>query len=133
MITGQLVCARLLGDKTPAKEHAAVWVPDSDAQFCMHCLKAKFTTMNRRVCTSVVCSYSKPQANISKTCFNLLFNTLILSFFSKGQSDAQSLVQQEQQKLESVPAANLPVVPTAGSQPALLPVQTEQASSDSTQ
>ena len=39
----------LLGDKTPAKEHAAVWVPDSEAQFCMHCLKAKFTTMNRRV------------------------------------------------------------------------------------
>ena len=39
----------LSGDKTPAKEHAAVWVPDSEAQFCMHCLKAKFTTMNRRV------------------------------------------------------------------------------------
>lgn len=38
-----------LGDKTPAKEHAAVWVPDSEAQYCMHCLKAKFTTMNRRV------------------------------------------------------------------------------------
>ena len=38
-----------LGDKTPAKEHAAVWVPDSEAQYCMHCLKAKFTTVNRRV------------------------------------------------------------------------------------
>lgn len=47
------------GDKTPAKEHAAVWVPDSEAQFCMHCLKAKFTTMNRRhhcrKCGAVVC------------------------------------------------------------------------------
>ena len=38
-----------LGDKRPAKEHAAVWVPDSDAQYCMHCLKTKFTTVNRRV------------------------------------------------------------------------------------
>ena len=43
------LCTYLLGDKKPAKEHAAVWVPDSEAHYCMHCLKAKFTTMNRRV------------------------------------------------------------------------------------
>ena len=36
-------------DKQPATEHAAVWVPDSDASVCMHCRKAKFTTINRRV------------------------------------------------------------------------------------
>ena len=47
-----------LGDKTPATELAAVWVPDSDAQYCMHCLKTKFTTMNRRVkyCTIATCA-----------------------------------------------------------------------------
>ncbi|XP_065903259.1 pleckstrin homology domain-containing family F member 2-like isoform X2 [Dysidea avara] len=47
------------GDKKPATEHAAVWVPDSEAQYCMHCLKVKFTTMNRRhhcrKCGAVVC------------------------------------------------------------------------------
>ena len=36
-------------DKQPATEHAAVWVPDSDASVCMHCWEAKFTTINRRV------------------------------------------------------------------------------------
>ncbi len=36
-------------NKQPAKEHAAVWVPDCDANTCMHCLKTKFTPINRRV------------------------------------------------------------------------------------
>ena len=36
-------------NKKPATEHAAVWVPDSDASTCMHCLKTKFTPINRRV------------------------------------------------------------------------------------
>ena len=43
-----------VGDKKPATEHAAVWVPDSEAQYCMHCLKAKFTTMNRRVSVEIL-------------------------------------------------------------------------------
>lgn len=35
--------------KEPMKEHAAVWIPDNEASTCMHCRKAKFTTLNRRV------------------------------------------------------------------------------------
>lgn len=46
-------------NKKPATEHAAVWVPDGDASTCMHCLKTKFTPINRRhhcrKCGAVVC------------------------------------------------------------------------------
>lgn len=46
-------------NKKPAQDHAAVWVPDSDASTCMHCLKTKFTPFNRRhhcrKCGAVVC------------------------------------------------------------------------------
>eukprot|EP00112_Aurelia_sp_Birch-Aquarium-sp1_P015437 Seg3418.3 transcript_id=Seg3418.3/GoldUCD/mRNA.D3Y31 product="Pleckstrin-like domain-containing family F member 2" protein_id=Seg3418.3/GoldUCD/D3Y31 len=45
--------------KKSTKEHAAVWVPDSDATCCMHCRKTKFTAINRRHhcrrCGLVVC------------------------------------------------------------------------------
>ena len=37
--------------KKGTTEHAAVWVPDSEASTCMHCLKSKFTAINRRVST----------------------------------------------------------------------------------
>ena len=42
-----------LAGKKGTTEHAAVWVPDSEASTCMHCLKSKFTALNRRVCISV--------------------------------------------------------------------------------
>ena len=35
--------------KTAASEHAAVWVPDSEANTCMVCRKSQFTIVNRRV------------------------------------------------------------------------------------
>ncbi|XP_072317346.1 pleckstrin homology domain-containing family F member 2 [Eucyclogobius newberryi] len=45
--------------KAPTGEHAAVWVPDSEATICMRCQKAKFTTVTRRhhcrKCGFVVC------------------------------------------------------------------------------
>ena len=34
--------------KKPADSHAAVWVPDSEANTCMHCKKVQFTLVNRR-------------------------------------------------------------------------------------
>ena len=34
--------------KKAADEHAAVWVPDAEAQTCMHCKKVQFTLVNRR-------------------------------------------------------------------------------------
>jgi len=37
------------GGKKAAIEHAAVWVPDSEAPVCMVCKKSQFTLVNRRV------------------------------------------------------------------------------------
>ena len=37
------------GGKTPAKDHAAVWVPDNDAPRCQMCRKTEFTVIQRRV------------------------------------------------------------------------------------
>ncbi|XP_064115682.1 pleckstrin homology domain-containing family F member 2-like isoform X5 [Macrobrachium nipponense] len=45
--------------KKAAETHAAVWVPDSETQVCMHCKKSQFTLINRRhhcrKCGRVVC------------------------------------------------------------------------------
>ncbi|KAE8289340.1 Pleckstrin-like proteiny domain-containing family F member 2 [Larimichthys crocea] len=45
--------------KAPTGEHAAVWVPDSEATVCMRCQKVKFTPVSRRhhcrKCGYVVC------------------------------------------------------------------------------
>lgn len=37
------------GGKKPLGEHAAVWVPDAEANVCMHCNKSQFNVLNRRV------------------------------------------------------------------------------------
>jgi len=45
--------------KKAAMEHAAVWVPDAEANVCMVCKKSQFTVLNRRhhcrKCGAVVC------------------------------------------------------------------------------
>ena len=67
-----LVC---VGNKKPATEHAAVWVPDSEAQTCMHCLRTKFTPINRRVSVCVcVC-----------VCVSMCFDVLIIISASLSQ------------------------------------------------
>ncbi|RMC15140.1 hypothetical protein DUI87_07322 [Hirundo rustica rustica] len=73
--------------KTPSNEHAAVWVPDSEASVCMRCQKAKFTPVNRRhhcrKCGFVVCgpcsekrfllpSQSSKPVRICDFCYDLL-------------------------------------------------------------
>lgn len=35
--------------KKAVEVHAAVWVPDSEANVCMHCKRTQFTVINRRV------------------------------------------------------------------------------------
>lgn len=48
------------GKKRAAVEDSPVWVPDSEATYCMHCKKSEFTVFNRRhhcrKCGAVVCS-----------------------------------------------------------------------------
>ena len=48
-----------IGGKKPLGEHAAVWVPDAEADICMHCNKSQFNVINRRhhcrKCGAVVC------------------------------------------------------------------------------
>ena len=48
----------VLAGKKGTTEHAAVWVPDSEASTCMHCFKSKFTALNRRVSVAwLICTY----------------------------------------------------------------------------
>jgi len=46
--------------KQPAREHAAVWVPDNEATTCMLCKKTKFSVLERRhhcrKCGAVICA-----------------------------------------------------------------------------
>ena len=58
--------------------------------------------------------------------------SLLLSLLNKGSADNQGLVAQEQEKRGSVPAANLPLVPTANA-PGLLPVESQETPVDSGQ
>ncbi|KAK6624795.1 hypothetical protein RUM44_011655 [Polyplax serrata] len=45
--------------KKASETHAAVWIPDTEADICMHCKKTQFTLLTRRhhcrKCGSVVC------------------------------------------------------------------------------
>ena len=43
-----------VGGKKAAKDHAAVWVPDSEAPVCMVCTKTKFSAITRRVWSCLV-------------------------------------------------------------------------------
>ena len=35
--------------KKASETHAAVWIPDTEADVCMHCKKTQFTLLTRRV------------------------------------------------------------------------------------
>merc|ERR1719483_892047 len=52
-------------EKKAASDHAAVWVPDSEANSCMVCKKSNFNVINRRhhcrKCGSVVCASCSSQ------------------------------------------------------------------------
>ena len=73
-----------VGNKRPATEHAAVWVPDSEAQTCMHCLKVKFTPIQRRV-SSITTPFLFPSF------FSLCLSSLTSLSFSLSPSLPPSL------------------------------------------
>ncbi|XP_008981179.1 pleckstrin homology domain-containing family F member 2 [Callithrix jacchus] len=90
--------------KTPSNEHAAVWVPDSEATVCMRCQKAKFTPVNRRhhcrKCGFVVCgpcsekrfllpSQSSKPVRICDFCYDLL-STGDMATCQPARSDSYS-------------------------------------------
>ncbi|KAH7721893.1 Plekhf2 protein [Aphelenchoides avenae] len=73
--------------KKPAKDHAAVWVPDSEAPKCMCCQTTHFSVIQRRhhcrACGKVVCrgcssksfileGISKRPVRVCDTCYNKL-------------------------------------------------------------
>lgn len=73
--------------KKAVEVHAAVWVPDSEANVCMHCKKTQFTVLNRRHhcrnCGTVVCgpcsskrfllpNQSTKQLRVCLNCFDKL-------------------------------------------------------------
>uniref|UniRef100_A0A914D831 Pleckstrin homology domain-containing family F member 2 n=1 Tax=Acrobeloides nanus TaxID=290746 RepID=A0A914D831_9BILA len=77
----------LRSGRAPAKEHAAVWVPDSEAEKCMCCQSTQFTVLQRRhhcrACGRVVCrgcssktfvleGISKKPVRVCDTCYNKL-------------------------------------------------------------
>lgn len=75
------------GGKQAATDHAAVWVPDSDASLCMQCKKTQFNLIQRRHhcrnCGAVVCgacsskryllpSISRNPSRVCSTCYESL-------------------------------------------------------------
>ncbi|XP_008429021.1 pleckstrin homology domain-containing family F member 2 [Poecilia reticulata] len=77
--------------KSPTGEHAAVWVPDSEATVCMRCKKVKFTPVSRRhhcrKCGYVVCgpcsekkfllpSQSSKPVRVCEHCYGMLSGSL---------------------------------------------------------
>ncbi|XP_053209249.1 pleckstrin homology domain-containing family F member 2-like [Panonychus citri] len=83
-------CVKSLLKRTgsrPSGEHAAVWVPDTQAKICMHCNVMQFTLLNRRHhcrnCGAVICascsksrflipSQSSKPVRVCDTCKNKL-------------------------------------------------------------
>lgn len=71
--------------RAPSTGHAAVWIPDTEVNKCMHCKKTQFTMINRRHhcrnCGNVICgncsrnkflipSQSKTPVRVCDTCFS---------------------------------------------------------------
>ena len=53
-------------------EPSPVWVPDSEAPKCMHCLKSEFTVINRRVTGTLL---------TVAFCINILSTDFLVSSF----------------------------------------------------
>ncbi|XP_067135911.1 pleckstrin homology domain-containing family F member 2-like isoform X2 [Centruroides vittatus] len=98
--------------KKPSKEHAAVWVPDSEASVCMHCRKSQFTIINRkhhcRKCGAVVCNPCSSKKFLLPTQSSKPLRVCLHCYdtLSKSKSDAQ---QTEKVDAAKVPPVNVTV------------------------
>lgn len=87
--------------KKAAEVHAAVWVPDSEAQVCMHCKRNQFTVINRRHhcrnCGEVVCgscsnkkfvlpNQPNKKERVCLTCFDTLSKAKLQNHFQNNLS-----------------------------------------------
>ncbi|CAD5220209.1 unnamed protein product [Bursaphelenchus xylophilus] len=88
--------------KEPAHKHAAVWVPDSQAEVCMVCQSTHFTVFERRhhcrSCGKVVCGacstkkltlegIDKKPVRVCDICYNKLFQNCKVSPQAQNDSD----------------------------------------------
>lgn len=97
--------------KKPSKEHAAVWVPDSEASVCMHCRKSQFTLINRkhhcRKCGAVVCNPCSSKKFLLPTQSSKPLRVCLHCYdtLSKSKYDAQ----QNEAVSKAVPAMNVKI------------------------
>lgn len=102
--------------KYPTKEHAAVWVPDAEAGYCMHCRKTQFTMLNRRhhcrKCGTVVCgpcsnrkfllpAQSSKPLRVCLTCYDALSRASILESATGGMARVQPKVDKPLSGMDS--------------------------------
>uniref|UniRef100_T1KHF8 FYVE-type domain-containing protein n=1 Tax=Tetranychus urticae TaxID=32264 RepID=T1KHF8_TETUR len=101
-------CVKSLLKRTgsrPSGEHAAVWVPDTQAKVCMHCNSMQFTLLNRRHhcrnCGSVICascsksrflipSQSTKPVRVCDTCKNKLIKQRLGEVTNDSDQDNSS-------------------------------------------
>ncbi|XP_027005775.2 pleckstrin homology domain-containing family F member 2-like [Tachysurus fulvidraco] len=96
--------------KSPTGEHAAVWVPDSEATVCMRCQKVKFTLFRRRhhcrKCGFVVCgpcsekkyllpSQSSKPVRVCEFCYDQLSTGATLPPRSNSYSRTNNISEDE--------------------------------------
>lgn len=88
--------------KKQSTEHAAVWVPDTEATTCMHCRKSQFNVINRRhhcrKCGAVVCgpcsnkkfllpSQSNRPVRVCLACYNTLSKSATINTLEETPMD----------------------------------------------
>lgn len=83
------ILLKCLGGKKPVEKHAAVWVPDNEANVCMHCKKTQFTMIVRRVselksfrCFSIASINHSISASLSKLRCCCMWSVFIKEIFT---------------------------------------------------
>ncbi|KAE9551496.1 hypothetical protein FO519_005290 [Halicephalobus sp. NKZ332] len=108
--------------KRPASDHAAVWIPDSEAAECMCCHASTFTVINRRhhcrSCGNVICGncsthklllpVNKHPVRVCDTCYNKRCNngdvSIAVPAMSKNDYTHFETDESEEEEGEDKPA-----------------------------